>query len=429
MINNIKELIVFLTTIIVLVGGIISIFTFVKRIKKRRNRILIYSLISLFVFSGVIIYICSRLSYKNENEVSQYSNDYIYEKSESEYSLLDNEDINEITISENKLKTITDNEINVEFEDSIINPRIIGQCDISIPSYKICMEGEYIYVLSWGFDIIDVSNKENPVLKNSFSTNYRSYGSYVYNGYVYLADFDNGGFEIIEISNNKEPEVIGKYYGFIGAFNLFVLGDYVYMCDSGKLQIIDVSKKNSPQAVLELKDFNMISDIFVNNEYMYVLDEGIMIFENIGNRIKNVRKYEIPNFSSLKFCINDNFIYVIGNYMNYPNYSPNYNGRLYLIDFTDIDNPNITGIYEIDGYPKDVFVNDDYVFLVNGNNDLEILNAKNKSNPYLVTSIDLHEEIRNVYSKDNFAYIATIFINEYGENKEYNYYLKVIQLY
>ena len=211
MIRNITELITFPTIFISLIAGIISIFTFIKGIKNKKTKVLIIGLFLILFLTSTSIYVYSKLN----------------SKTESINLIKSKESQNEIEASENKAEPSNDSKIKIDLKNSFINPSVIGECDISFPSYFIFIEEDYLYILDGaGFDIVNISDKENPVLENSFNTDYRTYTGCVWDNHVYLAGYDKGGFDIIAINNNEKPEIIGRYKGFMyRASALSVMGD------------------------------------------------------------------------------------------------------------------------------------------------------------------------------------------------------------
>lgn len=124
----------------------------------------------------------------------------------------------------------------------------IGSYDAGIASY-VTVSGNYAYVIDAtnGLVIVDVSDKEQPMLAGSCDAKGWSVGVAVSGDYAYVAS-GSDGLAIVDVSNAKAPELAGTYDATPHVETVIVSGDYAYMTDTDDgLMIVDVSDAEAPK--------------------------------------------------------------------------------------------------------------------------------------------------------------------------------------
>jgi RHS repeat-associated protein len=285
------------------------------------------------------------------------------------------------------------------------NPKDVGK--ISMPGLvtDIAISGNYAYITRGtnsiygvnGLSVVDISNPL--ALKTVGSYQYpRDYVSSITisGDYAYLACLT--GLEILDISNPSTPIFVGKYYNQYGVTDVAVSGNYAYVATTYGVVIVDITDPTSPKGVGGYNASNKyVNEVAVSGNYAYAS------VSEVGLVILNITNSSSPTFAGSYACrayditLVDNYAYV----------ADNSNGLL-ILDVTNSSSPTLVGNYA--GRANYVTVSGNYAYVVAdsgvGNDpDLSIIDITNKSSPMLSGTYDTINEVRNVFVKDNFAYI------------------------
>jgi hypothetical protein len=123
----------------------------------------------------------------------------------------------------------------------------IGSYDTGIASY-VTVSGNYAYVIddNNGLVILDVSDKETPVVTGSYDAVDDAYSVAISGNYAYVTD-KHDGLVVLDVSDKEAPVRTGNYDVRGYARAVVVSGDYAYVADrSNGLVIVDVSDKEGP---------------------------------------------------------------------------------------------------------------------------------------------------------------------------------------
>jgi len=293
---------------------------------------------------------------------------------------------------------------------NLSSPKEVGSYNLKKGSIElIFVSGNYAYLwepysiknsrpIIKGFrnllEILDISNPSSP----------KEVGSYVYAGLIRRISFEQGKFvyertdmkgthlEILDVSNPTSSKIVGTYYyskGFVDE-NFFVLNNKLYILSSNSqgepyLKIIDISNPSSPKELTNYKLNIRSGDIFVSENYVYLLYSieeknyqetfGIKIFnvsdstspKEIGNIKINLNISELIPISKWNdFYVSDGYIYLLDR-----------NYGLKIINATDPTSPKeIEGKpFEINTYFPKIFFNGKNLYIINQTKNLRIIKA------------------------------------------------------
>jgi|GEM_PF-2288929 len=121
------------------------------------------------------------------------------------------------------------------------NPIMIGGCNTPNDAMAVYVDGEYAYMadISFGLVIMDITSKENPNIIGNCDFPGSGRDVYVKGNYAYMTSGEVG-FSIIDITNKEKPVNIGSCVTPGDAWGIYIDGDYAYIADNEKgLQIID----------------------------------------------------------------------------------------------------------------------------------------------------------------------------------------------
>jgi len=116
--------------------------------------------------------------------------------------------IEEVTneTSEEEINTETVNESNPQPSETVGETEqtkfpVVGSCDTPGNAYEVYIDGDYAYIADGnaGLQIIDITDKKNPIIVGSCNTPGDVMGIYVEGKYAYIAD-NEAGLQIIDTS-------------------------------------------------------------------------------------------------------------------------------------------------------------------------------------------------------------------------------------
>lgn len=257
----------------------------------------------------------------------------------------------------------------------------------------------HIYPTSRSFQVINVSDRYNPVLVGYISENLGWNRDLIIDGdYAYLANTYRG-FIIIDISNLSNPSVLTQMENVTYPRNLFKLGDHIFM-DSCfyTLQVIDVANPGSPLLISSYDIGAGATDFDLSSNYLFVAGSyggmPILDISNVGN-ISQVAEYETPRASSLVFAI--------GDYL----YAGESNIRFNIHDMTDPAMPILISRYDLPYGLYPYYISDFYLYILSGNG-LGIIDISEPSQPGVPV---YHANINNFFNvvvNEPFIYLTDL---------------------
>ncbi len=142
-------------------------------------------------------------------------------------------------------------------QDSLI-VREVSSLDIN--AIHIAVEGDYAYILGYeNFNIVDISDPGTPEVigsigvhigENDLTIEFDNLIA-IHNDYAYLALFD-GGWEIIDISNPEEPDRVAYSDGWDPYSSVVATDGYLYLANlSYGLTIYDITNGDDPEVINE----------------------------------------------------------------------------------------------------------------------------------------------------------------------------------
>ncbi|MFW9923227.1 MAG: hypothetical protein ACFFDW_08085 [Candidatus Thorarchaeota archaeon] len=305
------------------------------------------------------------------------------------------------------------------------------------------------YALVTEFDenklfVLDLSNPVEPMIVTSLAINSRIMNSVINGNYMYLST--NDGLRIVDISDITHPSIIGTLLISSGGGFLTFDDNFLFVCkgDEG-LDIIDVTTKSNPQIIATYNELGMLVkaaikdniayitnalsglifldicdkyspikigewnifgntvDVHIVDDYLFLADyfNGLRIF-NISD-LSNIQKTAsvTPMYNSLIIRSYYNHIFVDENYV----YFLSADGMV-IFSVEDKTNPYYVSNYTYSGTPNEIFVYENYTYVIDKNQGLKIINTTNIMDPTLVGSSDSATSQYDVIVEDDFAYIC-----------------------
>jgi len=317
--------------------------------------------------------------------------------------------------------------------------KLIGSASSPGYAFGLTVVDDIVYMVDGvsGFQIIDISNPEQPQILGQLDTHtnssvvldgeYRRYNRdvVVVGNKAYIADGENG-LSVIDVSNPTNPQV--KLYESLDlpgvSYNLRVVGNKVYVAGGTEgLQVIDISNPLQPYII----DSIVMPDQYTTDGFVAkALDvEVIGTKAYVAFHINSTWKYD----SGL--CIVDvaepQDLAIES--VQYTNESPDQGARafgltivgdtvyladgvssgLQLIDITDPSNPAIIGSVSTPGRAYNVFVTDQTAYVADYYGGVVVINDSQPQAPVITGNVDTPGFARDIVVIDEIAYVAAGF--------------------
>jgi len=290
------------------------------------------------------------------------------------------------------------------------NPVITGICRDVDSANIVIVKGDYAYIsftkiifndaknysLTGGFYIVDISNKENPLLIGKYSSNENdkrsASGLFIDENYAYIittAESDKediSSLEIVDISIKEKPEIEGIYYLEGLPSNLWVKNDVAFLNvnfydyeeeeyeKQSKILSIDLSDKKNPEIADSFIISSNLCGIYVIDDYAYVtgckLDENTERYDNSIFQIIDVK--DPFNLNPAGECRVPGGAWEMSSAGNYI-YISILSGGIYAIDVSDSENPFIADGLNTGGVSYDVTIKGNYCYVADGFEGMRII--------------------------------------------------------
>ncbi|MGA1790877.1 MAG: C13 family peptidase, partial [bacterium] len=282
-------------------------------------------------------------------------------------------------------------------------PVHLGNCGTPGSAQAIAIAGNHAFVADYnaGLQIIDIANKAGPELVKKISHFYYASDVAVLGNYVYVAD-PGTGLRIIDITQENGPVTVGSYATPGYAEGLAVTGNYAYIADwDGGLQIIDITIKNKPAFAGSCVLPGYAEDVAVDGNYAYITDGDFHII-NISNK-------QDPQIVGKCDILMARYVVVAGDYAYVAStYTEGYDkiSSLRIIDISDKNNPQIMGTCDAPVYIKDMIIENDYIYLADGNGGFQIVDIRDKTHPSPLGSCSTPGYAEGIAIAGSHAYIS-----------------------
>ncbi|MFW9781628.1 MAG: hypothetical protein ACFFFB_05010, partial [Candidatus Heimdallarchaeota archaeon] len=301
-----------------------------------------------------------------------------------------------------------------------LKPSIIGSFEGEIRNYcNIFIEGDFAYITDnrstdeANLQIFNISNPLNPIEKGKCTLNLTPWGSrryrlnlndvYIKDNYAYVVR--SGGFDVVDISDPENPRRVTRRSIPNFPRKIDINGNFAYIVGGGflsfsgeQLSIFNIQNPNNPFLVktISFKDppyaDPMLYDIVVRGDYVYLTSShGLYIVRIKNGPIGEVGSLYVPSF----------YISVLGDYA----YITGYHLFLYIIDISVPSNPKRLRSYEIfKDYPRNIHIAGNSAYIVDETNGLSLVDIKDPLNADLLSTTPC--TAKDAYIKGNHAFLA-----------------------
>ena len=253
---------------------------------------------------------------------------------------------------------------------------------VSIPGFanNVDVNGGFAYVAagSTGLQVVDVSDRSNPVIVMSEDTPGNANDVKVVGNTVYVAD-GSAGLRIIDISNPLDAGLVGAVDTPGDAQDVLIRGNLAYVADGSRgLQIIDVSNPASPSIIGSVDTPGTAFGVDVDTQIAVVADRGA------GIQVVDISDPTNPAIVG-NVDTGDAFDVVLNNDADFAFVAEGSNNSFTSVDIGDPTNPSILATTDrrLGGLLRDVALSERFafgadIFFVNG---VPIIDVSDPANP------------------------------------------------
>ncbi len=288
----------------------------------------------------------------------------------------------------------------------------------------------------FGLVLMDVSDKENPVVHSRIETNGFVKGLELRDSLLYLCD-GYAGLKIYSLHDPEIPLLIGECVDCVGAGRIILRDDYAYVsCGRSGMSVLDVSDPTTPEQIgrigrecdgIALLDNyaymggNYINIIDIENpnnpellnssEYafsgeMSVYNEilfGPLMFYSLENRVEPELIYRNNPIGSECHYLLDNILILFGGTREY---------RYPFVSCFNIENPESPELLTVcpvqTGNLNDLEYVDDFIFTTHSSDGFTICDFRDWDNPSEVSIYSNYANFRNIAVQGGYAYVLDL---------------------
>lgn len=253
----------------------------------------------------------------------------------------------------------------------------------------VYVTNSYAYILEQNYlEILDVTDLTNPAYVSNLSLPGYSFNDfYVDDEFAYIA-VGSDGVLIVDIYYPDAPQLSMVYDEHNDINGLDKFENYLYLAATDYIHIIDMTNPYDPQ---ELGNFTRLGsfyiEVFISGDYLYAANlDGIDIIDitdetEAEDGTISIELVKVGQYNTLTVTYD---VFVDGQYV----YMLDAIEGLVILDATNIVHPKKIGQYDYDGDYNDVWARNGYIYLAEGLNGTRILitepqlTVKSPLNPY-----------------------------------------------
>jgi len=182
---------------------------------------------------------------------------------------------------------------------------------------------------------------------------------------------------------NKSPQLTIGQGGSLARFK--IIGDYLYVVDYSDINIFDITN---------VVDVKVLADVQVAWDIETIYNQGDILFigGSQGMYIYGIKNPEKPEFiSEFRHGTACDPVVVDGEYayvtLKGGNFCGSTESGLYIIDISNLENPELKVIYPMDG-PNGLGIKGDTLFICDGNSGLKVYDKSDAPNISLVNTFE-----------------------------------------
>jgi len=323
------------------------------------------------------------------------------------------------------------------------SPQLVNEYTTPDNVMDVVVSGNYAYLVNYnnGLRILDISNPNAPVQVSHLDISAYSRGLAVAGTYAYILTHSKG-LQVIDISQVDMPVRIADV-DIEDPVDVAVSGDYAYVAAGDGLYIIDISKPSTPEIVSHFAgspdDKLSLQSIIVVGNYVYVADKptGYSFYHPIGfyptyyhdpgglyiidvsNPVKPILHNKWAAWGNIRitqangrvYTSSAKTLYILDAENTQTSTSPNL-GAVESLSEREKYIYDIENVYDIGEYVFSITANQNYVYIVKENGQLDTIAIDELGSPKKFGSLKMPQPIKNIVALEvqgNYAYLASQF--------------------
>ncbi len=286
-------------------------------------------------------------------------------------------------------------------------PVKVSDCSIESRAYRIYVDNLYAYVTGIyntitnqsGISVIDISNELVPTKIATFNAFNISGRIKINNNFAYVPD-KYEGLEIYNVTNPLDIQQIGLFYpSDTEVESVYVEDNYCYLgtIDNGMF-ILDITDNTNPTKITKTNNNESIFNIDIEENIAFLGAGSDLLTYNIVDKMNPVYLTEFHTGGSpWDFLISDNNAIITENY-----------GGIEILNISDLAMPNKIAYYSDNNRYTDLVKQDDYLYVIDFDNCIRIFDLSDITNPVNISKYSDGGRHRDIDIAGNYLYIADI---------------------
>jgi len=297
---------------------------------------------------------------------------------------------------------------------------LIGTYQSEGTIFDIQVIGNYAYLASGdaGFEIVDISEPENPVQVVSYSIDKSAQLIFIENEhtYIYFASLqDTFGVAVFDITDLKYIKYLGSYYPANQVRDIAAADTLLFLaCMNTGLEIVNVSSPANPVLLSTVEAPELYTSteyLFINPPYCYTSCSsdkmgGAAQVVNISNPVNPIVEYEFKTRIFSDLIVVDSVGYIA---------SPDRSSIFNVYNLSTPSNPIRLGQYQIDKDEAiksiyDICIVNDYAFLLFNWNQtiirIDIVDMSDPNNPSFAGIYNPENNVNCLDCSDDFIFLG-----------------------
>ncbi len=295
------------------------------------------------------------------------------------------------------------------------DPKVVGKCPDVDSANIVIIEGDYAYIsyTEWmtgedefytecGFKIVDIKDKEDPLVIGDYKTgenNRKSvYGFFIEGEYAFIntSVYQDGSglntLEIIDISNKKSPKKLGSLEFEGSPSSVWVSGNYAYIntnyydfdeedyTDQSSLLVIDIEDRKNPELVGSCDLPSNSWGIYVSGDFAYVSSNVLNEEDNkyTDSLLQVVDLTDKTDPRPLEACKIPGGAWELDRVSDYI-YVSSLDGGIFAVNISNADSPIIADRLFTGGTSYDITIQGNYGYIADGFEGLIITQLSDSS--------------------------------------------------
>lgn len=276
------------------------------------------------------------------------------------------------------------------------NPVKITSIPGQSPLSHVVVSGSYAYILEdFTIYVLDISNPFSPVRKGSFSLpGYSVYSLSVSGNHLYAASGDNG-LAVIDISDPDILKSAGYYKQWSYARDCVIFGNHAYVGCSKGVIVADIS---NPDSLWEVRRYPLFTSGYstvitaASNNFMTMAYGPVYVFENNFN-LDLIESSSYHSSTPVTISSYRSFAYVGLS-----------QGKIQILDLTDISNPEQIGYCGTPGSVKNIVALNHVLYIADHNGGIRVISVSDPQRPQEIWTYPCYAQDVHVYG--NSAFVA-----------------------